>query len=99
MALNEKAENYFKISHKQAKLWVKPLVELASIAMSNSKFDYASNLLKQAKELGNKSLEYKSIAMQFYTLRNQISKADDILSSIPSSSPILKLDIAFPFSA
>ena len=85
MGLNEKAENYFKKSHKQAKLWVKPIVELASIAMSNSRFDYARHLLKQAEEFPNKSLEYKSIAMQFYTLRNQIRKASDLLSSIPSN--------------
>ena len=52
--------------------------------MLNSKFDYASKLLKQAENLPNESLEHKSIAMQFYTLRNQISKADAILSSIPS---------------
>ena len=52
--------------------------------MLNSKFDYANKLLKQAENLPNKSLEYKSIAMQFYTLRNQVSKADAILSSIPS---------------
>ena len=84
MGLSEKAENYFKKSHTQAKLWVKPLTELASIAMLNSKFDYANKLLKQAENLPNKSLEYKSIAMQFYTLRNQVSKADAILSSIPS---------------
>ena len=41
MGLSKKAENYFKKSHKQAKLWAKPLVELASIAMLNSKFDYS----------------------------------------------------------
>ena len=82
MGFSAKAESYFKKSHTQAKLWVKPLIELASIAMLNSKFDYASKLLKQAENLPNKSLEHKTIAMQFYTLRNQISKADAILSSI-----------------
>ena len=84
MGFSAKAESYFKKSHTQAKLWVKPLIELASIAMLNSKFDYASKLLKQAENLPNKSLEHKTIAMQFYTLRNQISKADAILSSTRS---------------
>ncbi len=84
MGLNKKAKIYFEKSRSQAMLWVKPLTELASIAMLDSKFDYANTLLKQAEKLPNKSLEYKSIAIQFYTLRNQIQKADAILSSIPS---------------
>jgi len=83
MGQSSEAKNYFKKSSAQAQLWINPLVELASIALLNSNFDEASELLKQAKDLPNKSLEYKSIAGQFFTLRNQIEKADNILSSIP----------------
>ena len=82
MGQNEKAKIYFKKSRDQAKLWINPVVELASIALSKSNFDEASELLKQAKSLSNKSVEYKSLTGQFFTLRNQLEKADNILSSI-----------------
>ena len=79
---NKQAFKYFDIAHNQAKLWINPLIEMASLAMLDSNFDYANTLLEKAKKLPNKSLEYKSIAMQFYTLRNQIEKSEQILTTI-----------------
>ena len=90
MGLNEEAAKYLTKSKMQAKFWVYPLIELASIAMSNSNFDYANNLLEEAKKIPNKPIEYKSIAMQFFTLRNQIERSENILSSIPKD----KLDFS-----
>ena len=90
MGSDQEAAKYFKKSNNQAKLWVNPLIEMASIAMLNSNFDYANDLLEEAKKLPNKSLEYKSIAMQFFTLRNQVEKSEQILSSIPED----KLDFS-----
>ena len=83
MGRNKKAFKHFDIAHNQAKLWINPLIEMASLAMLDSNFDYANTLLEKAKKLPNKSLEYKSIAMQFFTLRNQIEKSEQILSTIP----------------
>ena len=75
---DSQAFEHFDIAHNQAKLWIKPLIEMASLAMLDSNFDYANTLLEKAKKLPNKSLEYKSIAMQFYTLRNQIEKSEHV---------------------
>ena len=82
MGLEEEAEKYFKASKDQAKLWVSPIIELASIAMLSSRFDYANELLLEAKELGNKLNSHNSIAVQFFTLRNQITQASNILSNL-----------------
>ena len=82
MGKNKKAFEHFENAHNQAKLWISPLIEMASLAMLESNFDYANTLLKKQKNLPNKSLEYKSIAMQFFTLRNQIEKSEQILSTI-----------------
>lgn len=82
MGQSEKAKIYFNKSRVQANLWINPVVELASIALSKSNFDEASEFLKQAKNLSNKSVEYKSLTGQFFTLRNQLEEADNILSSI-----------------
>ena len=62
------------MAHNQAKTWINPLIEMASLAMLESNFDNANTLLEKAKKLPNKSLEYKSIAMQFFTLRNQVER-------------------------
>ena len=83
MGQSDEAKIYFKKSITQAQLWINPLVELASIALLNSNFDEAGELLTKAKSLLHHSQEYNSIAGQFFTLRNQIEKADNILSSIP----------------
>ena len=74
MGKNEQAFKYFKMAHNQAKTLINPLIEMASLAMLDSNFDYANKLLEKAKKLPNKSLEYKSIAMQFFTLRNQVER-------------------------
>ncbi len=82
MGKNKQAFKHFEIAHTQAKFWINPLIEMASLAMLDSNFDYANTLLTKAKKLPNKSLEYKSIAMQFFTLRNQVEKSEQILTTI-----------------
>ena len=82
MGLVKEAEQYFKISKKQAILWINPIIELASLAMLNSRFDYAKILLAEAKIIDAESKKYGSIAIQFYTLRNQIVKAKEIFAKI-----------------
>ena len=82
MGLAQEAEKYFAKSKKQAALWINPLIELSSIAMLSSRFDYAKSLLEDAKKIDKDSKKYGSIAIQFYTLRNQITKAEKVSSKI-----------------
>ena len=82
MGKNKQAFKHFDDAHNQAKFWINPLIEMASLAMLDSNFDYANTLLTKAKKLPDKSLEYKSIAMQFFTLRNQVEKSEQILTTI-----------------
>ena len=82
MGLVKEAEKYFTKSKQQAPLWINPLIEMSSIAMLSSRFDYAKSLLEESKKIDKNSDKYNSIAIQFHTLRNQIVKAEKIFSNI-----------------